>query len=291
MAFDPIRLGSASGSTLVFESGSNITTSDSGIQSCSVKALYADGSTVFNVIPAAGVGFNSIFGNNYLPSTFLVDYTDGGPSIEYVEGRVARITISFKRQDPAQIGVRKIFVDSVLNYNSPLLTSTLNIIGGATGQDSQGGFFNPSASFSSIVGAGKFGFPEPVVTVKYNANSRPVLGGDISSLYALQGSTRAQGFPTISNVDVPYTVPLTVGAYVTYFDESGLTPIVVGPLLADTTFNFNMVFRPNPLGWQLQRLKSDPVAAASFYDIEEEWRTFYFFFKTTLISTIPPLPP
>src|SRR6185369_17732794 len=128
MALDPIRLGSAALSTLVFETGSQITTSDSAIQSCSVKALCADGQNVFSLLPAAGTPFSSVFGNNYIPSNFLVDYTDSGPQVEYLEGRIARVTFSFKRQDPTQVGVRKIFVDSVINYKSPLNENTLTFI-------------------------------------------------------------------------------------------------------------------------------------------------------------------
>jgi len=274
MALDPIRLGSAALTTLVFESGSSITTSDSGIQSCSVKALCGDGSAVFGAIPAAGVGFNAVFGNSYLPSTFLVDYTGGGPDIEYLEGRVARITISFKRQDPAQLGVRKIFVDSVINYDSPLSNQSTLVYGLGGGTE----FATP---FTAL------GFPEPVVTVKYNSNTRPGIGtGGLTQLYAAPGSANASGFPATPSILLPVSIPLGVGATVSYFD--GTAFVTVGPTTAPSTINFVIDYRPNPLGWQLVRLKSDPVAAATFYDIEEEWRTSYNLFSANFVSIVPP---
>ncbi len=271
---DPIRLGSATLSGLMFESGSSITTSDSGIQSCEVRALYSDGSTVFNVIPSAGVGFNAVFGNSYLPSTFLVDYTGGGPGIEYLEGKIARVTISFKRQDPAQIGIRKIYVDSILQYSSPLVQDQLLVV-------SAGGSSTSTGVFSSI------GFPEPTVTVKRSSTTRPGIGsGGLTQIYALPGSTNAQGFPDVPPILVTYASIVPAGATVLYYDGTNI--VAVGPLTHQSTFNFVIEYRPNILGWQLTRLKSDPLSASNFYDIEEEWRNYYFFYAVSSVTIIPP---
>lgn len=277
-AGDPIRLGSATGTTLIFEANSTVTTSDSGIQSCSVKALYPDGQNVFNAIPAAGTPFSSVFGNSYLPSNFLVDYTEGGAGIEYLEGRVARVTITFKRQDPTQTNTRKIFVDSTLNYNSPLVQQTLTFLvysGGSVSTASAGGTFSP------------MGFPDPIVTVKYSSSSRPSIGaGGLSQLYALPGSQNAQGFPDTPTISIPVSIPIQVGATVTYFDGTEFQ--TVGPFTHTSTMNSIIEYRPNSLGWQLTRLKSDPQAAANFWDVEEEWRTTYFFFRVVFVSFVPP---
>lgn len=273
---DPIRLGAAALSALVFETGSRVTTSDSGIQSCSVKATCADGANIFNLLPAAGVPFSAVFGNNYLPASFLVDYTDSGPEIEYLEGKIARVTFNFKRQDPTQIGVRKIFVDSVINYDSPLSLQTLL-------------FYNYTAPVAGDTNSRftGFGFPEPVVTVKYNSNSRPAIGSsNLSQLYALPGSSNAQGFPPTTNMDIPVSIPLPIGATVTYYD--GTRMVQVGPLTVRTTANFVLNYRADVLGWKLMRVKSDPVAAANFYDVEEEWRTFYYQYSAQFVSMIPP---
>ena len=282
MAFDPIRLGSAALGTLVFEAGSQITTSDSAIQSCSVKALCADGQNVFSLLPAAGTPFTSVFGNNYIPSNFLVDYTDSGPQVEYLEGRIARVTFSFKRPDPTQVNVRKIFVDSIINYDSPLSKQRL-VFYGLPGTES----YLPGPQETTFT---PLGFPEPVVTVRYNSSTRPGIGtGGLSSLYALPGSTNASGFPATPPILLPITLPISVGGSVSYFDGSTYT--TVGPVTSQTTMNFTLDYRPQVLGWQLTRLKSDPVAAASFYDIEEEWRTSYIMFAANFVSIVPPPPP
>lgn len=267
-AGDPIRLGSAAGTQLIFESNSTVTTSDSGIQSCSVKALYGDGQNVFSVIPAAGVSFNSVFGNSYLPSSFLVDYTEGGPTIDYLDGRVARVTITFKRQDPAQTNSRKIFVDSTINYQSALGPMSWILASGTEASENI------------------FGFPEPVVTVKYNSNTRPGIGsGGLAQLYAQPGSPNASGFPDAPDITVPISIPVAAGAVVTYFNG---TTFVTVTLSVPTLFNFILVFKANPRGWQLIKLKSDPVASSNFYDVEENWRNFYVFTGVTFVSAIPP---
>lgn len=281
MPGDPIKLGSATSSQLVFETGSHVTTSDSGIQSCSVKALCSDGANVFNNLPAAGTSFDSVFGNSYLPGSFLVDYTDSGPEIEYLEGRIARVTFNFKRQDPTQINVRKIFVDSVINYQSPLNENTLTFIVYSGG----------GAATSGLSTFGPFGFPEPVVTVKYNTNSRPSIGaGSLNTLYALPGSTNANGFPSTPSIFNQLAVPIGPGGTVTYFDRNESAFVTAGPVVVQTTVTLVTEYRPNVLGWQLTRLKSDPLAAANFWDVEEEWRTFYFAYGTTFQSAVPPLP-
>lgn len=266
----PIKLGSAAISSLIFEAGSRVTTSDSGIQSCSVKALCSDGANVFNNIPAAGVPFSSVFGNNYLPSTFLVDYTESGPEIEYLEGTIARVTFNFKRQDPTQTNARKIFVDSTINYKTALSPINYTL---ATGE--------PSAE-------SEIGFPEPIVTVKYNSSTRPGIGsGSLSQLYALPGSSNATGFPPVPEIIVPLVFTLPAGVTVSYFDGD---TFVSSTLVAPTVFTFNQIFRPNPAGWQLTRLKSDPVAAASFYDVEETWRNFYIYFEIQFVNALPTPP-
>lgn len=254
---------------MIFEAGSKITTSDSGIQSCEIKSLCSYGSLVFSVIPPAGATFSSVFGNSYLPSTFKVDYTGGGPDIEYLEGTIARVTITFKRQDPAQVGVRKIYVDSTLNYKSML--SPIFFTGyAASGEDQDG----------------VFGFPEPTVTVKYNSTSQPGIGGGtLTSLYATPGSSNAAGFPAAPDMAVPWTFVVPRNGVVSWFDG---TTIQNATVAVDTTFIFNLNFYANPRGWQLTKLKSDPVAASSFWDVEENWRNFYFFRSVTFVSAVPP---
>lgn len=266
----PIKLGSAAGS-FMFESGSSVSTSDSGIQTCSVKALYPNGSAVFSALPSAGVSFSTVFGNAYLPSTFLLDYTAGGPAIDYLDGTIARVTFLFKRVDPLSVGIRQVFTDSIINYKS-FLSPYLNYQITATGEAQDG----------------IFGFPEPVCTVKYSTSTQPGIGsGDLSSIYALPGSSKAQGFPAVPDISVPISFVAGIGSVVTYFN--GTTFVSVGPLTVQTTFNFSANFTGNPRGWQLIQLKADPVAARSFWDVEERWRNFYLFTGVTFINTIPHL--
>jgi hypothetical protein len=271
MAGEPIKLGSAAGNRLVFERGSRITTTDSGIQSCSVSALCPDGQNVFSYVPAAGANFNNVFGNSYLPATFKVDYTGGGADIEYLEGKAARITINFKRPDPNQTQGRagaKIFVDSAINYKSIL------------DQWQQPGIQASDGTQPSL-----FGFPEPIVTVKYTNATPPAIAGGLSGLYAQPGTSRTAGFPALNEINTPLDFSLPSGATMTYFD--GTTFVSMGPLASDTLFHFRMVFQPNSMGWQLEKLKWDPQSDASFFDVEETWRGSYFFVYVRLSSHVP----
>jgi hypothetical protein len=271
MAGEPIKLGSAAGNRLVFERGSRITTTDSGIQSCSVSALCPDGQNVFSYVPTAGANFNNVFGNSYLPATFKVDYTGGGADIEYLEGKAARITINFKRPDPSRVQGRtgaKISVDSAINYKSILDQ-----------------WQQPAIQASDGTRPSLFGFPEPIVTVSYTSTSPPPIGGGFSGLYAKPETTSAAGFPSLNEIDVPLDFSLPSGSAITYFN--GTTFVNMGPLASATLFHFVMVFQPNPLGWQLEKLRWEPQADSSFYDVEETWRGSYFFVGVRLLSHVP----
>jgi hypothetical protein len=264
MAGDPIKLGSAAGSRLVFEQGSRVTTSASGIQSCAVKAIYGDGANMFSVLPAAGDTFPTVFGNGYLPASFKVDYSSDGPDIEYLGGKAARVTLNFKR---AVAGTRKVSLDSAINYKSILGTWGSPAIVAATGE-------TPEPT----------GFPEPIATLKYNSVTQPQITGGTGSLYALPGSARAAGFPDLAIIYIPIDFNIADGGVITWFDGTAFQSFTA---TGNTLLHFRIVFEPNPLGWQLQKLKSDPIAAASFYDVEETWRNSYFLTGVQLISHVP----
>jgi hypothetical protein len=261
----PIKLGSARVGGLILQTGSSSKTSDSGIDEATVIALYGGGPIGANT---RGRPYSAFFDNGFLPDTFLSDSIE----TEYLEGQIIRATIVFKRPNPNLTGRThaRIYVDSVINYKS--LLSPILWTGVAANGEAQDGVF---------------GFPEPVVTVKYNSTTQPGIGsGGLATLYALPGSTTAAGFPTVPDISIPYSPVLPVGSIVTYFN--GTTFISAGPLTAPTTFNFNLNFKPNSRGWQLTRLKADPVSDQSFYDVEEDWRNYYFFFNTTFINRVPP---
>ncbi len=276
----PIQLGSAvSGWT--FESGSSVEESPSGIQSCTVNALWPDGSSVLNNLPSAGASVSVIEGSGYIPSSFLLDYSESGPSIDYLDGRIARAKFKFKRQDPNRIGrtFATIESDSVINYKSDLSSDNLTFIsfGGSTGQ---------LQSFLT------FGFPEPVATLMYNSTSQPSLGsGGLTQLYVLPGSPNAQGFPAVPSIFNPISIPVRAGGSVTYYNPTTSAFITVGPVMVDTAFNFVNEYRPNVLGWQLQKIKAKAIANGAFYDAEEEWRISYIARGSVLVGTVPPLPP
>ncbi len=276
----PIRLGSAvSGWT--FESGSSVEESASGIQSCTVQALWPDGDTVLSNLPAAGASASTIDSSGYIPSSFLLDYTEAGPNIDYLEGRIARVKFKFKRQDPNRTGAtasRQVFADTVLNYDSQFNQQTFAVIG-------LGGVANVSITGQN---PNQFGFPEPKVTVKYNSTTEPDFTGTLANLYATPGSARAAGFPNVGEVTVPSTFQVAAGGVVTYFNG---TNFVSELLSAATTFVFETIYRSHPRGWQLIAFKYDPIANRSFFDVEEQWRNYYFFFGTQLISRTPPAPP
>jgi hypothetical protein len=247
-----------------------------------VSALWPDGSTVLSNLPAAGASVSAIEGTGYIPSSFLLDLTEDGPAIDYIEGRIARSKFKFKRQDPNRIGAtasRQVFADTVLNYDSQFNQASISIMGlGGTVSLSLTGA-NPNV----------FGFPEPVVTVIYNTSTEPAAGmGDLSTLYALPGSARAADFPTIGDVTVPTVYPVPAGALVQFFN--GTTYVPAQPLV-DTTFTFETTYKPHPRGWQLTNLKCDPVSGRSFFDVQEKWRNYYFFFGVRFISAFPPLAP
>ncbi len=270
----PIKLGSAT-SGWTFESGSNVEESASGIQTVSVKALWPDGDTVLSNLPAAGASASMIDPSGFIPSSFLLDYTDKGPAIDYLEGRIARATFPFKRQDPNRTGPtasRNVTVDSVLNYKSVLTP-----------------FFNYALAADGVTDQGVFGFPEPVCTVKYNSTTNPGIGGgSLATLYALPGSAAASGFPDVPVIFAPFSVVAAVGAVFTYFN--GTAYVTAGPIAVQTTINYALNFVANARGWQLTKLKAEPVANRSFFDVEETWRNFYNFTGVTFINSIPAIP-
>ncbi len=268
----PIQLGSAIGTGWTFESGSGTSTDQYGIQTAAIKALFPQGDSVFSSIPAAGVSFSTVFGNSYLPASFLLDFFDGAPSVDYQDARVARIVFKFKRIDPLFANRRTVSVDSVLNYKS-VLTPYFDYQIAASGQPQDG----------------IFGFPEPVCSVKYSATSQPSIGaGGLSQIYALPGSNNAIGFPPVPLISVPLSRTFGPGTVMTYYNG---TAFVTVTLTVPTTFSWNIDFGPNVRGWQLIKLKSDPVANNNFWAVEETWRNFYVFLGVSLISVVPPLPP
>ncbi len=278
----PIPLGSAvSGWT--FEAASSVEESASGIQTCTVQALWPIGSTVLSNLPAAGSSVSAI--TSYIPSSFLLDYSDGGPGVDYLEGTVARVKFKFKRQDPNRIGRTFAIIesDSVINYKSPLNENYLQFIayqgGTNVGQSSQSTF-------------GSFGFPEPVVSVKYNSTAQPGIGsGSLGQLYAIPGSANTTGFPPAPSIFNPISIPVGPGASVSYYDPVLAMVVTVGPTIVNTTFNFVTEYRPNILGWQLEKIKSIAIAGGAFYDVEEEWRIYYLLpYGSTFVSAIPPPP-
>ncbi len=272
----PIKLGSAA-SGWTFESGSSVEESASGIQSCTVQALWPDGDTVLSNLPAAGASVSTIDGTGYIPSSFLLDYTEVGPNVDYLEGRIARAKFKFKRQDPNRTGSaasRQVFADTVLNYDSQFNQQTFAVVGlggvtnvGLTGQ-------NPN----------QFGFPEPKVTVKYNSTTEPDFTGTLANMYALPGSAKALNFPNVGDVTVPVTFAVGPGAVVTYYNGTTFVSLLI---TVNTNFYFENVYRSHPRGWQLINFKYDPVANRSFFDVEEQWRNYYFFFRTDFIGKSP----
>jgi hypothetical protein len=279
---DVIRLGSALSPRLIFQDGSTITTGTSGIQECSIKALCPDAQNVFNFIPKAGAAYDTVFGNNYLPNDFRVDYTGGGATINYGKGNTAEITLAFKRPDPATAGGttpappgqngRTVSVDSVINYKSLLDGFAPAPMVDADGQPSS-----------------KLGFPEPIVTVKYNtATPPPIAGGTVNALYALPTDPRASGFPVMpGEIIFPFQTAMGIGAVGSYWDSGTASLVSFGPTTAVTIFSFQLTFVANPLGWQLQRLKWDPVSGQTFYDVEEEWRGRFYFGGTEFVNKVP----
>jgi hypothetical protein len=260
----PIKLGSARAGGLIFNTSTS-RTSDSGIDEATVIALYGGGPIGAST---RGQPYSAFFSNGFLPDTYLSDSID----LEYLEGQVLRATIVFKRPNPSLTGrtAARIYTDSVINYKS--LLSPIFWTGVAANGEAQDGVF---------------GFPEPVVTAKYNSATQPGIGsGGLATLYALPGSITAAGFPAVPDIAVAYSPVLPVGSTVTYFN--GTTFVSAGPLTAQTTFNFNLNFKPNSRGWQLTRLKADPVSGQSFYDVEENWRNYYYFFNVTFINRVPP---
>ena len=272
---DPIRLGSAVGTGFTFESGSQTSTDQYGIQTCDVNALFPYGGTVFTFMPAEGSSFTSVFGNAYLPSSFLLDFFEGAPQVEYLDGTVARVKFKFKRIDPLFANRRIISVGAVLNYDSQFNQSSFSVIGlGGTASLSLTGS-NPN----------KFGFPEPVVSVKYSTTTAPGIGaGDLSTLYALPGSSKTAGFPAAPDVTVPTTFPVSAGSLVQYFDG---TEYIAETPAANSIYTFTTSFKAHPRGWQLTNLKYDPIANQNFFAVEETWRNYYFFYGVTFVNHTP----
>jgi hypothetical protein len=270
MAGAPIKLGSAAAGGLVFQTGSRITTDEQGIQRADIIALYGGGG-----IPslARGTPYNEVFDNGFLPGSFVLDSLD----IEFLPAKALSGTIVFKRTDPAQSGRTKatISVDSVVNYKSIL-----------------SGSFYPTP-FIGVPASGDpnlnvIGFPEPIVTVSYNSSSMPRIARGVNGLYATPDEPAAAGFPVLSDIRVRFEIRLSAGAAGQYWN--GTAFIAFGPLTVDSIFQFRFMFSANPLGWQLQKLKWDPVGnpgAPAAYGIEEQWRGLYFFTGVEFIRVVP----
>jgi hypothetical protein len=130
----------------------------------------------------------------------------------------------------------------------------------------------------------QFGFPEPKVTVKYNSTTEPDFTGTLANMYALPGSAKALNFPNVGDVTVPVTFAVGPGAVVTYYNGTTFISELVS---VNSTYYFSNVYKSHPRGWQLINFKYDPVANRSFFDVEEQWRNYYFFFATTFIGKSP----
>jgi len=266
MAQDPIRLGSAAVTGFTFESGSAVSTDQYGIQTCAVRSLFPAGESVYNSLPSEGVSFASVFGNSYLPSSFLLDFFEGAPGVEYQDAKVARVTFKFKRIDPLFANRRIVTVDSVINYQNNALSQVIVFTNGL---------------FQNNV----FGFPDPTASVTYSTSTAPGIGtGGLSSLYALPGSSNATGFPAVPDIPIPYSFKVVRGSVISYWDGTTFQTFTAN---ADTTFIFNLNFIANPRGWQLVKLKYDPVANRNFFAVEEQWRNFYSFLGAQFVSHTP----
>ena len=254
MAGEPIKLGSAAALRLIFQEGSTITISDSGIQECSIKALCPDGKNVFNYIPAAGTTYNTIFANDYLPADFKVDRSsDSSIQIEYTKGTSATVTISFKRPDPDKTGAasRKVSLDTSFKF---IDTSLFDI--GRELTESEIGVVNSP------------GIPEPVVTVRYNNPTMPNITG---ALYALDGTPQTAGFPHADNV-------------VFRGNFAALQTIQQPAHVITVNYVIETTFYPSPTGWFLVGLKAEPIADKSFFDITETWKRYYNMSGFTIVS-------
>lgn len=262
----PIKLGSAALNGWIFQSGSNSTTDEYGIQSCAVDAIFPDGSNVYSNIPSEGSTFGSVFGNSYLPSSFLLDFFEGAPAVTFQDGTTAKATFKFKRIDPLFVNRRTVSVDSVINYQNNALSQVMLFTNG-------------------LLQNNVFGFPDPTATVKYSTSTQPGIGtGGLSSIYALPGSSNTSGFPNVPDIPIPYTFRVPAGSVISYWDGTTFQSFTAG---SDTTFIFNLNFIANPRGWQLVKLKYDPIAARNFFAVEEEWRNFYSFLSATFVSHTP----
>ena len=272
MASTPIKLGSAAGTSLIFTTGSKVTTDDKGVQSCSVTALYGDGQNVFSALPAAGTPFNAIFGNNYLPSDFKVDITGGGFDIEYAEGKSARVTINFKRPDPTQPPGpngqrnRKVSFDTQISYKSLTSYSVIGLSGTMASSGSEA-----DDRYARI------GIPEPVVSLTYNIDNQPNI-----TQQQLFGQLDTTGFPTVSGISVPFSLPAFSGAQVVYYANGQvITEVVSGNYSYNFTINFS------PLGWRLTRLHSTPHADETFFDVEEQWTNIFDLSGSSFVGRTP----
>jgi hypothetical protein len=277
MSGEVIKLGSAALSQFIFQTGSTVTLSDSGIQECSIKAFWGDSTTVLDNIPAAGTTYDDIFGNNFLPADFKLDLSENGSAqIEFQGGQTATVTFSFKRPDPNKTGAasRKVSLDTSYRF----ITSDVFNFGQEVGDT------------ADTAATNAFGIPEPVVTVRYNSDTFPSVGaqptvesttsaggGGRSALFpktinAPQSTSPTAGFPTCENivVDIPYT-----------FYQAIQQPASIDV----TTQIFRITYGPNPKGWTMVGIKADPVSGESFWDVTETWHRHYIIISGVILST------
>lgn len=253
----PIRIGSAATQDLVITGASYHIDPATWIKASTLTFFCPN---QFNVPTLQNQYFkrgqSAQFGN-VIDATSKVDEV----FVDYLEGGSAQFRVIYKRLDPDNTGRASatVDVDSVINYKSILSDQMVQLI-----------FAADNSGYPPI-----YGFPEPIVRVRYSNLTRPpISGGTLASIYAQPGSARALNFPDYNPIDVPIHFPITPGTVVTYFDG---TTFQTYNATQNVTINFTMRFKANPLGWQLQRLKADEVSNYAFYDVEEEWRGSYFF--------------
>ncbi len=133
----------------------------------------------------------------------------------------------------------------------------------------------------------RYGFPNPIVSVTYNQDTRPTIAQVTRTLYIQNDDVRATDFPDTPVISTPVAIPAPNGSTIIYLDGSG--DVVTQVVSQDSTYRLNVLFSPNTLGWKLTGFKWEPHADDSFFDASETWEMSYSITGSQFVSITPGL--
>lgn len=269
-AGDPIRLGSASGTSLIPTSNSRIETDEYGVQRGTVSYQLGDQSSSQSVRITLGSAYSGT-----LPqfNGFLVNRSG---DISGGQGQSATIDVEYVKLDPlwvnipldsaelelkqfqfAQLSGFGTLYDALVTAVIPVLHPTVS-------------YRYSSATAKSDLG--KYGTP----------TGAPTLSNQIFhyNLYALDSPQVTIEQKAITGTATLFTIDTNGGCTRTTTNVSSTMTGLFGTSQFGVINPVDLVFQPDPKGWLCVKQDQKPLAAGALYEIDEQWKTQYIFSGT-----------